>query len=145
METRTRLIPSGECVALSSSLTPRKRSRTRPRGNVGINSSSTSSLCRLGVGQQRFISPAYVRHDVTATMCVSDRESRKVSCVEAKKMGEKVKVDVLSRRRNTVRQVSQGDRCGRHLPGFKMRHPSIDVDLPLKQSRAMISRRFDPI
>lgn len=27
---------------------------------------------------------------------ISDRESRKVSCLEAKKMGEKVKVDVVA-------------------------------------------------
>lgn len=33
----------------------------------------------------------------SGTMCVSDRESRKVSCVEAKKMGEKVKVDVVAK------------------------------------------------
>ena len=105
METRTRLTPSGECIALSSSLTPWKRSPIRPRGNVDINSSSSSSssLCPFGVGHivlSRHVRPARCyRNDVCIWSWVEEGQLR----VEAKKMGEKVKVDVVAREHRATR------------------------------------------
>lgn len=69
---------------------------------------------------------------------VSDRESTKVSCASRrKKMGEKVKVDVVARR-TRQRVTGAGDTC----QDLRHRRTSIDVDLPKEESRAMIKPAF---